>query len=619
MRKAHVLRARTRLKDFPERIISLDVETYPEDSEFQYLTLGWAVYRGRMGTEKYCFTTIDEFWDLVESKTKSNSPLTLIGYNVMFDLKALAFEVQLKSRGWSFGEYTVPKPLRITLSKGRKVIEIIDLGNFFGFQGVASVGRAIGRDKGEPEGGPADPRYWPENGCIPGSPDWEVLSEYCLNDALIVDEAFQVWKDFCKSNGLGSYAWTLAGQGLEAFRHRFMKHEIFIHDNDSASVLERASYHGGLTDAFWVGQDSSQEYYKVDVNSMYPSVMKAHAVPVKMVAYRSRVEDPDVVRLALDEGYAMTARVTVSYDGYKGLPFCGVVQDGKLIFPTGTFETVLTTPELRRVIDNDMLISVHEYAIYEQEVIFGDYVDYFYAMKAEYKASGNTAFYAIAKLFLNTLYGKMAQVSTRWQETDIRPQDYLERHVDPDGNPYELRRLGDRYEISVGEAPGSETFFAIPAHITAYARLKLIDAREAAGNRHAYYGDTDSLMVDAQGLENMTEAGLIDETELGFFSLEKTSRHIEVRTPKDYAFGDETRKKGIRKSAERGRLEDGVFVLDPEGPSYRQPQFEGILGAMRRGDVNHARVTSVIKTPTGKYNKGNIGPDGWVTPFVLSL
>jgi len=65
--------------------------------------------------------------------------------------------------------------------------------------------------------------------------------------------AWKRWIEFCQSEDLGAFGYTIAGQSFNAFRHKFMKEDIYIHNSEKVLELERECYKGGRCEAFFIG------------------------------------------------------------------------------------------------------------------------------------------------------------------------------------------------------------------------------------------------------------------------------------------------------------------------------------------------------------------------------
>jgi hypothetical protein len=431
---------------------------------------------------------------------------------------------------------------------------------------------------------------------------------------------------------------------------------IFPPDAAAVQRLERASYHGGLTDVWRRGEfihDPGGSFKKVDVNSMHPSQMASQLYPRKLLAYASRgslrrlADHERVAKLSgvLAEGHGVVARVLVETDAAVGDPrkaaLAPVSRDGKLIYPSGRFEAVLTTREAASCLRAGIIADVVELAVYELADLFSGYVARFNALKEQYSVSGNEVFRQISKMFLNNLYGKWGQLNP--VDMDLTPEmladltsdwpagKHDQRYARHDGGPdITVRRFMGHLSASEGRTKeGSTSFCAIAAHIVADSRVALLEARALAGYDEALYADTDSMIVTETGFANLLAAGAIHDTALGKWKLEEEAESCELRAPKDYRFGEHHKRKGVRLGAELAgwasdRAVDGGFVgwsaVPGPGlyPVWRQTQFRSLVGALRAGDANSAVVSTVLKLAKGTYTKGNPDLDtGWVYPLRL--
>jgi hypothetical protein len=111
------------------------------------------------------------------------------------------------------------------------------------------------------------------------------LSKYCKRDVEILLITCQEYINWFLENDLGNFGVTISSQSFNTYRHKFMKYDIFIHNRKYVSDLERRSYFGGRTECFKLGNYTNDKYYYLDINSMYPSVMKNNWYPSKYLTY----------------------------------------------------------------------------------------------------------------------------------------------------------------------------------------------------------------------------------------------------------------------------------------------------------------------------------------------
>jgi len=596
MRKvAHILKPNKR-KTSPQHFIFFDVETYPEEVSKNVVEhkfkLGVACYwrirkeRSRDTIEWVNFEDIKTFWKFVSDKVLQNKTLYLIAHNISFDFKVVRGFEAMKKRGFKLTLFITNQRTNIwKFKKAKKRITILDNLNYFGMS-LKKLGDDIGLKK----------REMPEQTATKSS--WFY---YCVRDVEIL---FQAWKDylgFLKEHDLGTFAPTAASQSLNAFRHRFLTAKIYIHNFEEATELERESYHGGRVECFFIGKASKQIYYMLDVNSMYPFLMKRNEYPIKFLKYKENSSLFELKRWL--KNYSVIARVKIK----TPLPIFSARVNDRLCFPTGIFESVLTTNELKLALLRGYIKSVLEIACYEKQNIFRKYIDYFYQIRQKYKEEKNSSYELMTKLFMNSLYGKFGQRNDVWEFLEDTPEVencYWEEWDIPDKRLEKLRCIEGRTEISRGKVEGYNSFPGISSEVTANARLLLWNLIEKAGIKNVFYCDTDSLIVNSQGLILLED--FIDSQKIGYLKVEDTSKDLIIYAPKHYKFGQELKIKGVKKNAEM--IDDFHFV---------QWQFEGLKGALRKGNLNKQVMTKMMKSLKKDYKKGRVLKTGRVVPFKL--
>jgi hypothetical protein len=159
------------------------------------------------------------------------------------------------------------------------------------------------------------------------------------------------------------------------------------------------------------------------------------------------------------------------------------------------------------------------------------------------------------------------------------------------------------YESEKGEGMNSAP--AIAGAVTAYAREYITKLIKIAGEENVFYCDTDSLIVNKTGYENL--ANYIDQRELGKLKIEGITNMIIINGLKNYVFGNEWRLKGIKKSAEQ--IAEDTFL---------QEEFEGFKSAVKEGRTEGVKVKKKIKQLKKQYKKGVVCANGRILPFELA-
>ncbi|MEM4445658.1 MAG: DNA polymerase [Thermofilum sp.] len=427
------------------------------------------------------------------------------------------------------------------------------------------------------------------------------LSAYCKRDVEVLKTAFLKLLRFWTDGGYGEFKPTAAGLALAAFRHRFYSGGIYRHRVKEVNRLEMEAYRGGRTECWYVGKLPAGKYYLVDVNSIYSFVMRNFPYPVRLLYYAIKPERDKVEEWR--KRFLLIARVTVEVSK----PVVGIKR-GKLIFPIGAFEAVLTSPELDLVEKYGRIIEYAEVAVYEPAFIFQQYVDHFYKMKQEAERRGDKAMRAFAKLLLNSLYGKWGQRTRKWEKWGWVQQPTWEILDVYGSSPQErdvVAIIGhDVYRLSKTEEFSSHSVPAIAAFVTAYARCYLWQLIEQAGEENVYYMDTDSLLVNEAGLQRLKP--LIGDW-LGGLKVEKEVEDGEILAPKHYRLGEVQKTKGLSPRARK--VGENKYIDE---------RFLKLRSLLRIGSVDAPITEEVEKELKLTYDKGIVTETGRVLPLRLS-
>jgi len=582
--------------NYPTRLLILDTETAAAvDNGYQRHTfrLGWTLYV-RFRAERNSKTLEWRYWtdrkallSYIESLIQNKKTLWLIGHNIYFDIQALGFYDHFGYLPYTEDFYYDTGLVFLHfLSRGSAKVKIVSSTNYFDFS-LKKLGEALQLPKLEIDFKEATD---------------DQLCIYCFRDVEIVYEALLQYMSFNKMHDTGKFGFTKASQAFNAYRHRFMQRPISIHQEEKVVELERQAYFGGRVECWQLGEIGGGEKTFLDVNSMYPDVMKKHRYPTKLRFYFEGQECAQGVTY-LNTGSCI-AEVTLNAKE----PVYALRRGGKLIFPVGTFRTFLCTAGLKRALENDEIIDIHRMAVYENDYIFGEYVDYWYPLKAKYRSEGNELYAKIVKLFLNSLYGKFGQ-----------KKPIMETYLDPEAGPPTSTTVisietGERWversafgktHRQIGEENGDKSFVAIAAHVTEYSRIALWDLCARIGTERIYYMDTDSICVLSSDVDRVIDS--IHSDRIGALSVDKVCKTLVLHGCKHYS-ADETRVcKGVPKEARQ----TGEFT-------YEYDSFLGSRSHMALGEQTGFIVRQAHKDVTPTYDKGEVLESGRVIPWVLN-
>lgn len=606
----HIIQGNKRCH-YPRECVFVDTETIQEkidDNAVKHiLVYGYAEYRDYDHSNRKDsleFTDAVTFWEWVVGKVAKKRTLFIFAHNQDFDFRVLEGFSNLKSLGFHLGSLicdgqrwivtfstdppkTLQKqdPERYIKDPQPRRITTLDTLNYFK-SSLANLGKTLGLEKLTM---PAD------------FTDREKLSEYCKRDVEILRLSVEKYFQFIVDNDLGNFGSTMAKQSLNAYRHRFMSYPIHIHTIKNVIDLERESYYGGRTECFYVGTLHKDTYYKLDINSMYPYVMRQFNYPTKHVFHRY------LFRQDVHEKHKNTLTFIAKVSVNTNKPCIPYRYNNRLCFPVGSFTTTLCKPEIELLDKENIHYEIREIAYYEEAPIFRDYVDYFYSLRQQFKREGNKQYEYFVKLFMNSLYGKFGQRSPEWELCAGKQgnESFYERIMDIEtGKEYAIKCIdGTVFELT-GWKEGWDTFVAVSSFVTSYARRLLWEMIHTAGMENVYYCDTDSLFTNKTGYENLDP--FLSETELGKLKMEDTTENLIIRNLKDYVFGEETKIKGIRKRSKQ--IDDNTFEAE---------QWEHLDGSLHYNRLETVVTKSVTKHLKREYQKGIITDTGRVIPFFF--
>jgi hypothetical protein len=380
-----------------------------------------------------------------------------------------------------------------------------------------------------------------------------------------------------------------------------MNTKLFIHDDPEIRELEEAAYTGGRVEAYRIGEVPGGPFACFDVNSMYPFIMRNYRLPVKCVDYHTDLTPGDAAAVLAE--YSVIAEVELDTDS----PLYAYRCQGRLIFPVGAFTAYLCTEGLRQALLRGHARRIVRAAFYKDAVIFREYIDAFYAMRIAAKERLDPVMDRMAKLLMNSLYGKLAQrrpvVSS---DRSCKSDDYYRcEAIDFETNENIITtRLFHREIVTIGEELAPSSIVSIPAHITEYGRMLQYEIQEKIGRDRVLYCDTDSVFLPDPVPGKLGYP--VQASTLGALSKKWTSDRLTIHGAKDYETDLDVVVKGIPEDAE---------LVAPRTWTYTW--WPGQRSHMQKGIDDRYVQREITKTLTKPYGKGRVNPDGSVSPWTM--
>ena len=338
--------------------------------------------------------------------------------------------------------------------------------------------------------------------------------EYVQHDTKIVAMALK--KQFDK----GLDKMTIAGDALASVKALTDFNNLFPILPREIDDYIRKSYRGGwcYVNPKYQNKDLGQMFV-YDVNSLYPSRMRYCLLPYGEPKYFSGKYNED------GEYPLYICHIKATFKLKKGCFPC--IQDKhNRIFSSTEYitehldgleplEIYLTSVDFKLFCDMYDIYTIDfidGYKFKAKYDMFNSYIDYWNNVKIKATEEGNKTMRTIAKLMLNSCYGKFA--SSTKTSSKI---------------PY-LKEDGIVGYITREDEPRDPIYTALACFITAWARDLTIRSAVACNNIFTY-ADTDSLHILDKGIVPDIP---IDNFKLGYFKLESKPRRARFLRAKTY-------------------------------------------------------------------------------------
>jgi len=588
------------LKDtgrFPRRVLLLDTETevfrVNRKAEYHRFRLGVTCFlrydeNGSVKHEEWKgFTDRAQMCSYIESCTRRDQSLYVLASNVHFDLWILGFYSHLLHRGYRLvGLWSCDLSFGAIVKKKRRRIVCLSLQNFLPTS-MRAWGKEIGMEVYDVDFKTCSTRE---------------LQAHCVRDVELLKSAWSTYLDFVRSHRLGNFSLTLPAQAFTAFRTHYLKRKVLVHNHKHLLELERAAYFGGRVEVRRLGYQPGPILH-LDVNSLYPYVMRDKSYPLKPVNF---LQEPEIdLAKRFLSNHCLVADCLIS----STLPLYPVRHGKNVYLPVGTFRTTLCTESIKRALEYGHLKRIFSCAVYTKGTLFKEYVDNLWRAKEKYKREGKEIQRRMVKLFLNALYGKFGQKVPRITKIEYNekapPYRYVGLNAEKKVPATETSLMG-RVWVEEGQEEATYSIPAVAAHVTDYGRWVLWDYIEKIGYSNLIYCDTDSIWVKRSdlGLNVLT----LTEGKLGGLEKREEVPWLYIYGIRTYDTPRERKAAGLRRDSIKTDV--GQYLVEA------WPSLWSTLGQVPEGVYPVFRQLRVHKV---SYKRGIVKKKGIVEPPVWSV
>lgn len=321
--------------------------------------------------------------------------------------------------------------------------------------------------------------------------------------------------DYQRGMHFGGLKVTASSQAFHSFRFRHMDRALYVHGSTLATELERKACYGGRCEVFRQGV-FQQRIYHLDFKAMYHHCMLTSLQPVSLIATGTGCKPK--VKQAGNRPYGICAEITVD-TAEPALPSRSGME---VVYRVGRHTTTVCGADYDYAHRLGIIKVVHRWALYELANPLHRAATEWAMLRQDAELAGDRSTAAWAKACINGLVGKFSQCDRSWRTVTGGGADspFGEWYSkDKNGRLCRYRALDWQVYREVDCGLSADSIPAITAWIMAEGRQRLFNIISYLGSGHLFYVDTDSVIVDEYGYDQIAQAGLIRNGAFGWLQL----------------------------------------------------------------------------------------------------
>lgn len=531
-----------------------------------------------------CTTSTAELWRWITAQCRSRTRTVLVAHNLAYDMRISNAFLELPALGWSWKAGRVDdQQCWFIFHNGGRTLACVDSMSWVPV-GLDRLGDAVGIPK------------LPLPGWDDSDAEWFMR---CTRDVEILAEVWRRLMRWITDEDLGNWRLSGAGQSWAAFRHRFMSHRLFVHEDDDARAAERAAAHTGRCEAWKHGQLDGGPWTEWDYTTAYARIGAECNVPVKLCGEMRR---PTLERIAaLPDNRAALCEVEVTTD----VPTLPTRSDTGICWPVGRFRTTVWDHELAVGRSSGARVDLVRAWVYGRVPALRDFCEWVLAgLDGSRGGIDPVVLYAL-KHWSRALIGRTAARWSSWETWGSSPVADVAistLHDLTDDRPDQLMQLGHQLMRRVAARENPDAMVAIMSWVMAEGRVRLWKAIQAAGEETVAYMDTDSLIVSPEGDQRLQAAALPG------FRVKSRWADLVVLGPRQIVPDGQLRAAGIPRTAL------------PVGPDlWEATVWSGLRAGLARRAPNTVSLESRTFHVVGIDRRRNHLPCGATSPLSVSL
>lgn len=475
--------------------------------------------------ESATFTDTPALWEWIDKRCSSSHRTVLVAHNLAYDLRISNALFHLPARGWTMKACRLDGGQAwVQWANGTRSLTMVDSLSWLPLP-LDELAKKVGMVK------PALPRW---------NAPAEQWVERCQADVAILSEVWSRVMEWLRTDDLGNFKPTGAGQAWAAFRHRFLTHNLLVHNDTDARDAERRAAWTGRCEAWRHGEQQGGPWWEWDLTTAYAVIARDCEVPIRLAFERSHATPKQWA--ALTKRYAVVADVTVTTD----VPTVPARSPHGIYWPVGTFETTLWDHEVALAERCGATVKVGRCWAYRKAPALRAWAEWVLGELAREDGDLDPVVRVVLKHWSRALIGRFGSKWGSWVPFGEHEHDdvSLQGVTDLDtGETFKLLQLGRQTWRSTPPVEGPDACPQVMSWIMAEARCRLWTCMEIAGFDHVLYVDTDGLIVDRHG-----------DTALRGFGVDGLRRKhrygsLDIKGPRQLVVGARLRAAGVSKNA----------------------------------------------------------------------
>lgn len=546
----------------PRRHIFIDTEARIRKegaTHEQEWRLGVAIYASgakgrRYTTEARDYDKADALWADVSAFSRAETRTVLWAHNLGYDARISRMFTILPQLGWNLTGHAISSQSTwFEWKRDKATLLMCDSTSVFPTT-IAQMGKWFGFTK-------------PEIALDAGTDaDW---LNRCRVDCNILATAVLAYLDWLETEDMGNWQMTGNGQSWAAFRHKFLTHNMCVHDDEEALKAERRAMWTGRCEAYWLGEWRNEQLYEFDFTTAYARIARDSALPVKLLG--KLPDGYDWNRILSSEKSALLAQVRVT----TREPVVPAEHGGRILWPVGTFETILWDVEINALLNVGARIEYLQGWAYRKAPALAAWGTWILDQLGSDDKDVSAWQKSILKHWSRALIGRMAMTYRQWEEyatmpgSDVKSGAFYDRDT---GEEFDYMQIGKTLWRDAGRVEWSESMPMVTGYVQAIARVQLWNILKEMPERSVLYVDTDSLFVTRQHVETMGD--IANRISGGSLRLKRVWDGFSIYGPRQIVTGPQTRVSGLPKRAIR------VAKREFEGETW-----DTLRGALKRGNL----------------------------------